>query len=79
MVQVEMTEGDGDPSCAYVGQDDDGQWVVRDAGGLYGGVFVNESAALRFAAEEGAAHSPHRDKVLRLRRLSLAAAMPRRN
>jgi hypothetical protein len=34
---------------------------------------------LRFAAEEGAAHSPHRDKVLRLRRLSLTAAMPRRS
>jgi len=36
----------------FIGQDPIGLWVVRDARGLYGGLFVNRKEACRFAMFE---------------------------
>jgi hypothetical protein len=35
-----------------VGKDSQGHWVVRDQRGLCGGLFVGQSAALKFAKSE---------------------------
>jgi hypothetical protein len=36
----------------FVGQDHSGQWIVRDARNLCGGLFVNQNEAIRFAMLE---------------------------
>jgi hypothetical protein len=41
----------------FIGTDRHGNWVVRDQTGLYGGLFVNRSEALRFAMLENG-HRP---------------------
>jgi hypothetical protein len=40
------------PARFIVGRDGHGGWIVQDRQGLVGGLFANEAAALRFAAEE---------------------------
>ena len=45
------------PSSPWlVGKDNEGRWVVRDAGGLHGGIFANRAAALHFALFENGHH-----------------------
>lgn len=66
------------PAPDYLlGQDEEGHWIVRDARGLAGGVFVNRDAALRFASHE----TEHRSNAVHLvpapLRLSLTGALPR--
>jgi hypothetical protein len=39
-------------SCLYIGQDRFGRWVVRDAQCLCGGLFANQTEAIRFAMYE---------------------------
>ena len=39
-------------SCLYIGQDRFGRWVVRDAECLCGGLFANQTEAIRFAKYE---------------------------
>ncbi len=39
-------------SCLYIGQNRVGQWVVRDARSLCGGLFENRTEAIRFAMYE---------------------------
>jgi hypothetical protein len=39
-------------SCLYIGQDRFGRWVVRDAQRLCGGLFANQTEAIRFAMYE---------------------------
>jgi hypothetical protein len=39
-------------SLVFIGKDSHGNWVVRDQAGLFGGLFVNRSEALRFAMLE---------------------------
>jgi len=39
-------------SCLFIGQDRCGRWVVKDARGAYGGLFVDRKAAIRFAMYE---------------------------
>jgi len=39
-------------SCLYIGQDRCGRWVVRDAERLCGGLFANQTEAIRFAMYE---------------------------
>ena len=39
-------------SCLYIGQDRFGRWVVRDAECLCGGLFANQTEAIRFAMYE---------------------------
>jgi hypothetical protein len=64
------------PDC-LLGRDADGRWIVRDARGLSGGVFVSRDAALRFAAHE----TEHRPNAVHLVpepiRLTLVGALPR--
>jgi hypothetical protein len=40
----------------YIGQDRLGRWVVRDAQGLCGGLFANQTEAIRFAMYECQRH-----------------------
>ncbi|HZM07933.1 MAG TPA: hypothetical protein VFC11_05695 [Methylocella sp.] len=67
MAQIESMESE-DPcepplrpqsrcSLFFIGTDRHGNWVVRDQAGLYGGLFVNRSEALRFAMLENG-HRP---------------------
>jgi len=39
-------------SLFFIGRDSRSNWVVRDQAGLFGGLFVNRSEALRFAMRE---------------------------
>ena len=47
---IEATSAVG--SCLYIGQDHCGQWVARDTGHLCGGVFANQTEAIRFTMYE---------------------------
>jgi hypothetical protein len=40
------------PARFTVGRDRNGRWIVQDREGRVGGLFINEAAALHFAAEE---------------------------
>jgi hypothetical protein len=40
------------PARFTVGRAKGGGWIVQDREGLVGGLFINEAAALHFAAEE---------------------------
>ena len=40
------------PARFTIGRDKGGRWIVEDREGLVGGLFINEAAALHFAAEE---------------------------
>lgn len=41
------------PSSRFtVGRDRNGRWIVHDREGMVGGLFINEAAALHFAAAE---------------------------
>ena len=63
------------PDC-LLGRDEEGHWIVRDARGLSGGVFVSRDAALRFAAHE-TNHRPHAvHPVPEAIRLTLTGALP---
>ena len=48
------------PSChntiVLVGKNSRGQWVAREQNGLYGGLFVNRTAAVRYALFENGHH-----------------------
>ena len=39
-------------ACLFIGQDRLGHWVVRDALSMCGGVFANQTEAIRFAIYE---------------------------
>ena len=39
-------------SCLFIGQDRKGQWIVKDAQSLCGGLFANRTEAIRFAMYE---------------------------
>jgi hypothetical protein len=40
------------PARFTIGRNRRGQWIVADRDGLVGGLFINEAAALHFAAAE---------------------------
>ena len=48
------------PSCqnaiVLVGKNSHGQWVAREQNGLYGGLFVSRTAAVRYALFENGHH-----------------------
>jgi hypothetical protein len=48
------------PSCnntvVLIGKNGRGQWVAREQGGLFGGLFVNRTAAVRYALFENGHH-----------------------
>lgn len=60
-----------------VGRGEGGQWIVRDTCGLAGGLFVDKTAAIRFASFE-ADHRPNAIVLVPENiRLNLAGAVPR--
>lgn len=49
------------PSCnnfsiVFVGKNCSGQWVAQEQNGLYGGLFVSQAAAMRYALFENGHH-----------------------
>jgi hypothetical protein len=42
----------GVPNLYYIGRDRRGHWVVRDAAGRSGGVFIDRAQAIKFAMFE---------------------------
>jgi hypothetical protein len=48
------------PSCHHaivlIGKNSHGQWVAREQNGLYGGLFVSRTAAVRYALFENGHH-----------------------
>jgi hypothetical protein len=50
------------PSChsastiVFIGRNKNGQWVVQQQHGLYGGLFVNRTVAIRYALFENGRH-----------------------
>jgi hypothetical protein len=46
------------PSCniVLIGKNSRGQWVARERDGLYGGLFVSQQAAIRYALFENHHH-----------------------
>jgi hypothetical protein len=54
MGQVEppSTTSNSNASLFMIGKDSEGNWVVQDQRGLCGGLFVDRTAALRFALFE---------------------------
>jgi hypothetical protein len=47
----------GAPELFLIGQNKCGNWVIQDMSGLRGGLFITQSAAVKFAKAEAAAHS----------------------
>jgi hypothetical protein len=53
MIQQNITAAHAtETSCLFIGRDRHGQWVVKDACGLCGGVSANRNEAIRFAMHE---------------------------
>ena len=50
--QTKIKAATGVGSCLFIGQDHCGRWVVRDAQRLCGGLFANQTEAIRFAMYE---------------------------
>ena len=50
------------PSCSaasaivFIGRNRRGQWVAQEQNGLYGGLFVNRTQALKYALSENGHH-----------------------
>ena len=50
------------PSCSspsrlvFIGRNSRGQWVVQEQSGLFGGLFINRSQALKYALFESGRH-----------------------
>ena len=43
-------------TVVLIGQNDRGQWVAREQNGLYGGLFVNRTQAVKYALFENGNH-----------------------
>ncbi len=53
-VHFEDNEAAPEPLSFVLGRDDGGHWVVHEANGLRGGLFVSENAAIHYAKSESA-------------------------
>ena len=49
-----LSDDSCDPLCFLLGRDPKGHWVVREQYGRYGGLFVSEIEAKRYAKFESA-------------------------
>ena len=60
MTQAEQTEPPSwfSPPVFMVGQNNGGNWVVKEQSGIRGGLFVSRDAALRFVRAENG-YQPH--------------------
>ena len=61
------------PDRLLIGPDKRGHWVVRDADGRLGGLFVSRSEALRFARSECEARLPAPTVLVAVDALELAS------
>jgi hypothetical protein len=53
MIHQDIQAADAEAySCLFIGQDQAGHWVVKDARTLCGGLFANRNEAIRFAMYE---------------------------
>ena len=50
----EGNEASSEPLCFQLGRDTVGRWVVQEQHGRYGGLFVSEFEAIRYAKFEAA-------------------------
>jgi hypothetical protein len=55
---------DDEPARLLIGQDHSGLWVVREAGGRCGGLFINRDEAERYARAERMARLPRATDVV---------------
>ena len=46
------------PALFLIGKNSRGNWVVQDAGGLRGGLFIDRTQALKFAMSENGSRPP---------------------
>ena len=44
------------PTIVFIGLNNHGQWVVQEQNGLYGGLFVNRTQAVKYALFENGNH-----------------------
>ncbi len=75
MIHQEAKAANG--SCLYVGRDRSGHWVVQDSRCSCGGMFVNQTEAIRFAMHECQRHP--RSVILVEQELELEPALPAHN
>jgi hypothetical protein len=53
MIQHDVrAAGGARSSCLFIGRDRSGRWIVKDARSLCGGLFANQTEAIRFAMSE---------------------------
>jgi hypothetical protein len=58
----------------FIGRNRNGQWVARERNGLFGGLFVSQQAAVRYALSE---NHHHPETVITIAALELGiGAMP---
>jgi hypothetical protein len=69
----ENSASDKEPPSLIVGRDSGNHWIVVETHGLCGGIFANETAALRYARDETRA----RQGSMRSVPYVLALTMPR--
>ena len=65
-------------SLVFIGKNHKGDWVAQEQNGLYGGLFVNRSKAIKYALEE---NGNHRESIVELKReielnMSSASLLP---
>ena len=56
MKLVEPPSCSSPPQIVFIGRDKGGRWVAREQNGLYGGLFVNRTQAIKYALCENGHH-----------------------
>ena len=70
------------PSCSsastivFIGRDSRGNWVVQEQNGLFGGLFVNRTQAVRYALFENGHHPETIVELKRAIELDMSARRP---
>jgi hypothetical protein len=70
------------PSCSsastivFIGRDSRGNWVVQEQNGLFGGLFVNRTQAVRYALFENGHHPETIVELKRAIELDMSARCP---
>jgi hypothetical protein len=70
------------PSCSsastivFIGRNSRGNWVVQEQNGLYGGLFVNRTQAVRYALFENGHHPETIVELKRAIELDMGARRP---
>ena len=53
---VEPPSFSSSPTIVFIGKDKAGHWVVQEQNGLFGGLFVNRTEAVKYALFENGHH-----------------------